>query len=201
MRGVTGLRRVGESGLRRLADLFADDRHPVDPADVSVDATIVFADIEGFSDLVAHEGDDVAVDILDRLDRAVDQALSETNARLVKRLGDGVMISASDPDEGIRVSAGLPVAFATQMQDLPHHLRLRVGAHRGFVRQRGTDLIGYHVNVAARVAEAAPGDVVYVTDDVLRDAHLPVTLVARPVGRLIAKGVPARPQVHRIEAQ
>lgn len=198
MRDLIGIRKVGESALRLLADMFADDSYPADPADVNVDATIVFADLEGFSDVVAREGDEAASAILDRLDLAVDAVLAGTSARLVKRLGDGVMIAAPHPEDGLRAAAHLPSAFADSVADLPYRIRIRVGGHRGTVRQRDDDLIGYHVNVAARVAEAAPGGAAYVTEALITGTVLPTGVAAAPVGQLVAKGVPERPPLHRL---
>ena len=199
MKDLVSLRRVGESALRHLADMFADDTNPLDPTDVTVDVTIVFADIESFSDVVAREGDDAATDVLDRLDRAVEAVLADTGARLVKRLGDGVMIAADAHAEGVRIAADLPTAFDGQMQDMPFPLRLRVGAHRGTVRRRGEDLIGYPVNVAARVAEQATGGTALITGALLEAAATDPDLVATASGHLVAKGVPERPPLHRID--
>lgn len=71
-----GLRRAGESTLRLLADLFGDDRRPPSEDDETTDATIVFADIENFSDLVARAGDDMAFRVLDVLDAAAEATTS-----------------------------------------------------------------------------------------------------------------------------
>lgn len=193
MRELTAIRRAGEGALRILADMFADDTMPPMDTDQTVDATIIFADIESFSDLVARAGDDTASRVLDALDAAVDDAITGTSCRLVKRLGDGVMIASEDPGEGVSAAVSLPDHFAGHIDGEPFSLRLRVGAHRGVVRRRGDDLIGYHVNVAARVAEQATGGTTLVTgalfDSVLLSRHLHV----RPVGTLVAKGVPERP--------
>lgn len=199
MKDLISLRRVGESALRHLADMFADDTNPAGPSDVTVDATIVFADIESFSDVVAREGDDAATAVLDRLDQTVEAVLEDTGARLVKRLGDGVMIAAGAHAEGVRIAADLPRTFAAQMADLPFPLRLRVGAHRGTVRQRGDDLIGYHVNVAARVAEQADGGTALITGALLEAAAADPTLTTSASGHLVAKGVPERPPLHRVD--
>ncbi|MEO2107078.1 MAG: adenylate/guanylate cyclase domain-containing protein [Actinomycetota bacterium] len=198
MRDLIGIRKVSEHALRHLADMFADDTNPIDPTDVPVDATIVFADIEGFSDVVAREGDDAAAAVLDQLDAAVEAAVGPTAARVVKRLGDGVMIAADDPADGVLVAAALPAAFACRLADTTHPLRLRVGAHRGVVRSRGDDLIGYHVNVAARVAEQASGGEALVTGALHDSVELSHPLRAVEDGQLVAKGVPERPRVFRL---
>lgn len=198
MRDLLGVRRAGTSALRLLAEMLTDERLPPSDVDETVDATIVFADIEGFSDLVARAGDEVAARVLDALDAAVDAATTGTGCRVVKRLGDGVMIAAEDPGDGLTGAVALPQRFAEAVADVAGGLRLRVGAHRGNVRRRGEDLIGYHVNVAARVAEQAPGGTTLVTGALLDSVALSHRTSAAPVGPLVAKGVPERPQLYRV---
>jgi adenylate cyclase len=193
VRELAHIRRAGEGALRLLAELLGEDAAAGRDADEAVEATIVFADVEGFSDVVAREGDDAATRVLDALDAAVDDAIAGTTCRVVKRLGDGVMLATSDPGDGVSAAVALPRRFAAHMAGEAFALRLRVGAHRGPVRRRGDDLVGHHVNVAARVAEQAAGGQTLVTA-ALRDAVLlGHRLVAVPSGELVAKGVPERP--------
>ncbi|HUG85490.1 MAG TPA: adenylate/guanylate cyclase domain-containing protein [Euzebya sp.] len=198
MRELIGIRRAGGGALRLLADMFTDDTLPPRASDESVDATIIFADIENFSDLVARTGDEAASRVLDALDLAVDQAIAGTRCRLVKRLGDGVMIAADDPGEGISAAVALPARFLDNIAAEPFSLRLRVGAHRGVVRRRGDDLIGYHVNVAARVAEQAVGGSTLVTAALYDSVTVSEVLEVRPAGMLVAKGVPERPRLYSL---
>ncbi len=192
------IRRVGENALRVIADMLTDDTLLPGAEDESVDATIVFADIESFSDMVAREGDEIANRVLDALDDAVEAAIDGTTCRVVKRLGDGVMIATEDPGDGVIASAALPRAFSAAIGPLPVNLRLRVGAHRGVVRRRGDDLIGYHVNVAARVAEQALGGSTLITGALHDSVLLSHRLLAQPVGDLVAKGVPERPPLYSL---
>lgn len=198
MRELIGIRRAGESALRLISDMFTDDTMPPHHADETVDATIVFADIENFSDLVAREGDDVAATVLDALDGAVEDAIEGTSCRVVKRLGDGVMIATHDPGDGVSTAVALPLRFAERIADEPYTLRLRVGAHKGLVRRRCDDLIGYHVNVAARVAEQATGGQTLVTGALHDSVLLSQQLESEPSGDLVAKGVPERPRLFEL---
>jgi adenylate cyclase len=198
VRELTGIRRAGESALRLISDMFTDDTMPPLAADETVDATIVFADIESFSDLVAREGDDVATRVLDALDGAVDDAIAGTSTRIVKRLGDGVMLASADPGDAVSAAVALSGRFADRLAGEPFELRLRVGAHRGAVRRRGEDLIGYHVNVAARVAEQALGGQTLITGALHDSVLLSQRLVVSSAGDLVAKGVPERPPLYEL---
>ena len=198
MRELIGLRRAGGGALRLLADMCSDDRMPPRVSDDSADAIIIFADIESFSVLVAREGDDTAFRVLDALDLSVEQAIAGTSCRLVKRLGDGVMITCDDPGEGVSAAVALPGHFEDAVAGEPFSLRLRVGAHRGVVRRRGDDLIGYHVNVAARVTEQAIGGSTLITGALLDSVVVSQGLAVEPAGTLVAKGVPERPPLYRL---
>lgn len=198
MRELIGIRRAGESALRLISDMFTDDTMPPHHADETADATIVFADIENFSDLVAREGDDAATRVLDALDGAVDDAIAGTTCRVVKRLGDGVMLATHDPGDGVSTAVALPRRFTERITGEPFDLRLRVGAHRGVVRRRNEDLIGYHVNVAARVAEQASGGQTLITGALHDSVLLSTELQSTPSGHLVAKGVPERPPLHEL---
>jgi class 3 adenylate cyclase len=69
-------------------------------------------------------------------------------------------------------------------------LRLRAGIHRGSTRRQADDYFGYHVNLTARVADAAPGGRVLATANVLAGVDLHgMCVTARPAGELRAKGV------------
>ena len=198
---LEALIRAGESALRVITDALDDLNHDPRDDDARVTMSILFADIEGFSDLVARRGDDVAEALVDTLDLAVADATDASDAWVVKRLGDGVMIACADPADAVEVLAALPDAFAAHGARLPERPRLRAGAHRGEVRRRGDDLFGYHVNVAARVAEHAAGGQALLTRSLLEQAALEPPLVAVPAGVLVAKGVPERPElfaVHRV---
>ncbi len=193
--------RAGRSALQLLTDLVGHEARQRSPHDEPVDATIIFGDIEGFSSLVAREGDDVAERVLDALDTAIDRATDDGHCRVVKRLGDGVMLACDDPGEAVRAATSLPDAFVDALDEEPFDLRLRVGAHRGVVRRRGDDLIGYHVNVAARVAEQAEAGTALITGALYDVVQMGDDLDVRPAGELIAKGVPEQPPLYRLRSR
>src|SRR3954453_10330627 len=57
----------------------------------SVTGAIVFTDLVGFTEFTATSGDDAAVELLAVQDRIV-TSLLPTDARIVKELGDGLML-------------------------------------------------------------------------------------------------------------
>ncbi len=129
---------------------------------VPTELCVVFTDLEGFTKFTAANGDDVASQLLHDHARVVGPLVRSRGGRVVKRLGDGLMLSFPSPEAGALAALELvPVA--------PEPLRLRAGVHCGEAIVTIDDVIGHVVNVAARVAESAKGGEVLVTGEV-RDA-------------------------------
>jgi len=127
---------------------------------------IVFTDIVGFTALTDMHGDDVALALLERQEEMVRGALPG-NARIVKELGDGLLLWFDDPREAIDTCLHLQHAFDTVNDAADSSdgaggipLWVRMGVHWGCPRRRGDDIIGHDVNLAARIVDlAGPGEV------------------------------------------
>ena len=77
--------------------------------------------------------------------------------RVLKRLGDGLMLTFPEPEAAVLACLELGEAAP---------LRLRAGIHGGKVLMTGDDIIGHVVNLAARVTESAAGGELVVTNHV-----------------------------------
>ena len=116
--------------------------------------------------------------------RAVEGSVRAHGGRVVKRLGDGVMAVFEDP--AAAVQAGCEAAGAAGRL---HEPGLRAGVHIGRPRMLGGDFFGVDVNIAARVAAAAGGGEVLVSDAV-RDRLDPEQIATRRRWRFKPKGAP-----------
>jgi adenylate cyclase len=126
---------------------------------VTTDLAIAFTDLEGFTSYTASTGDDAASALLTEHHRTVGPVVRSRGGRIVKRLGDGLMLAFPSSDAAVYACLEL-------LQTAPEPLRLRAGAHCGEVVAIRDDVIGHVVNVAARVAESAKGGDVLVTTTV-----------------------------------
>jgi adenylate cyclase len=120
---------------------------------------IAFADLAGYTRLTEELGDELAVDAVERFTEAVEHTLPE-DARVVKTIGDEVMVVGSDAS----ALAEWAVGFQRLVRDerpLP-----RIGVHAGQVVYRDGDYYGREVNLAARVVARAAGGEVLVTRQV-----------------------------------
>ena len=113
---------------------------------------IAFADLSGYTQLTEELGDEEAAGVVERFVERVRRSLPG-QARIVKTIGDEVMVVSSDPG----TLAEWAVAFQQEEAERPWP---RIGIHAGEVVYRDGDYFGREVNLAARVvARAAAGEV------------------------------------------
>jgi len=116
---------------------------------------IAFADLAGYTRLTEEAGELEAVDAVERFVDAVQDTLPD-GARVVKTIGDGVMIAGSGP----AALTDWAVSFQAARSERPLP---RIGVHSGAALYRDGDYYGRDVNIAARVAARAAGGEVLVT--------------------------------------
>jgi adenylate cyclase len=121
---------------------------------------IAFADLAGYTRLTEEAGEEEAVDAVERFIEDVEVTLPE-GARVVKTIGDEVMIVGSDAAAVVDWAVGFQRLVADR-RPLP-----RIGVHYGPTLYRDGDYYGREVNLAARVAARAAGGEVLVTRPVV----------------------------------
>jgi adenylate cyclase len=144
-----------------------------------VRVTIAFADLAGYTRLTEEAGEEEAVEIVERFVQAVQDTLPG-DARVIKTIGDAVMVVGSD--------ASSLVDWAVGFQELQRGTRPapRIGLHCGLALYRDGDYYGRAVNLASRVGARAAGHEVLVTESVVSAAgsHLEF----EPIGQVKLKG-------------
>ena len=143
------------------------DVPPRDPELPRGDVTFLFSDIEGSTRLAQDLGDEIWSDLLRDHDRKADVAISSAGGAIVKHEGDGVFAVFSDAIG----AASAAVTFCRSLAEEPRAAglprpRVRVGIHTGDGRlmDTGKDYVGIDVHYAARVAAAANGGQIAVSD-------------------------------------
>jgi adenylate cyclase len=133
---------------------------------------IAFADLAGYTRLTEEEGELEAVDAVERFVGAVEMTLPD-DARVIKTIGDEVMIVGSDPAALTDWGVGFQQLYVAGV--LP-----RIGVHYGDALYRDGDYYGRDVNIASRVAARAGGGEVLVTRPVVERAgpHLEFERIA-----------------------
>src|SRR4051794_23236873 len=148
------------------------------------DVAILFTDLVDFSDWVLEAGDERAVELVRAVGEAVERRGRAHGGRGGKRLGGGLMAVFEDPAAAVQAACE-----ATGAAGRLHGPGLRAGVHLGRPRKLGGDFFGVDVNVAARVAAAAGGGEVLVSDAV-RDRLDPEQIATRRRWRFKEKGTP-----------
>jgi adenylate cyclase len=121
---------------------------------------VAFADLAGYTRLTEEAGEEEAVDAVERFIEDVEVTLPE-DARVIKTIGDEVMIVGSDAAALVDWAVGFQRLVADR-RPLP-----RIGLHYGLTLYRDGDYYGREVNLAARVAARAAGGEVLVTRPVI----------------------------------
>lgn len=154
------------------------------------EGAVVFTDIVGFTEFTALQGDEQALELLAHQERVVRQQLPE-GARIVKELGDGLMLWFPDVPRALETCLGMQALFEQQADGLMLPLGVRIGMHFGRPRLRGSDLIGHDVNVAARIAGmAGPGEVLLSEDACARAGDVSGFCAFEEIGPVVMKGLP-----------
>lgn len=173
--------------LRHFAeqDVIAGMEADLDELDADVlghlRVVIAFADLVGFVRFTEEEGEEQALDLIERFVEAVEASLPAA-ARVVKNIGDGVMIVGTDPAALVDWALGFQEGFAKRS-------RPRIGIHYGDTIYRDGDYYGRSVNLAARVVSRAQGGEVLLTEPVY-DVIPPDPKVSfEPIGQVRLKGI------------
>jgi adenylate cyclase len=142
---------------------------------------VVFADLTGYTTLTEELGDEQAAARAARLSVLGTHVASDFGGRLVKELGDGIMLVF--PDVASAARAALALREAAEADELP---ALHVGISAGPLIERDGDFYGRVVNLAARLSAAAePREILL---SAAAAAGLPDALVAEQLGPRRLKG-------------
>jgi adenylate cyclase len=145
-----------------------------------VQLTVCFVDLTGFTRYTEEEGDEQALDLVERFVETVEETLP-AGAQIVKTIGDEVMIVAQD----IQALTDWAVDFQQGFRERPEP---RIGLHYGAAVYRDGDYFGREVNLASRVVARARGGEVLVTDSVVEQVAESEHLAFEGIGQVKLKG-------------
>jgi adenylate cyclase len=145
-----------------------------------VRVAIAFADLAGYTRFTEEEGEEEALSSVERFVERVTQTLPE-DARVVKTIGDEVMVVGTDVDAVVDWAVG----FVETVEERPEP---RLGINYGSTLYRDGDYFGREVNLASRVVARARGGEVLVTDSVVEAVSAGSRLSFEPIGDVKLKG-------------
>ena len=178
---------LGLTAIQILSAGAADDGAEGMPTRLAV----AFTDLEGFTRYTAREGDEAASHLLGEHHRTIGPIVRSRGGRIVKRLGDGLLLTFPEPEAAV-------LACLELVASPPEPLRVRAGIHLGEVVVSLDDVIGHVVNVAARIAESAKGGEVLVSGDVKAAVGTPKGFSFGPARKRTFKGLGETIPVSRV---
>lgn len=121
---------------------------------------IMFTDLVGSTEVSSRDGDEKALELLDRHDRIVREALAEYGGREVKHTGDGIFASFNYVSRAVECARAIQQAFGEPANDDSATGRVRIGISAGEPVSQHEDLFGAAVNLASRICgHANPGQI------------------------------------------
>ena len=162
--------------------------------------TFLFTDIQASTRLLQDVGSQFS-EILDDHSDIVRGAISASSGVVVRTAGDSIFAVFCEPVDGVQ-------AAVTAQRDLAAHhwphgapVRVRMGLHTGRGELGGDDYVGIDVHRAARIADAAHGGQVLLSDATARlvEAALPPGVRMRPLGEHRLKDLTNPEHLHQLE--
>jgi adenylate cyclase len=162
---------------RRLAERgLIPDRPEHPPA-------VAFVDVSGYTRLTADRGDDYGARTSVRLAELSEQVVRRRGGRVIKLLGDGVLMLFPSPCDAIHAVADLSREMVKAGMPAAHG-----GIHAGPVVERDGDVYGSTVNIASRIANHAPAGAILVSDPVVRECPALIDRM-EPLGDVTVSGL------------
>jgi len=150
--------------------------------------TLLFSDIEDSTRRGIELGDNVWADVVRRHFADVHRIAEDHGGIVVKTMGDGAMLAYDSARAAARSAVEIQHSVARSQDNEP--FRVRVGVHTGDAMRAGGDYLGQTVNKTARLAAAALGGQVLVSDVVRGLVGATPGLVFGDPVNLELKGIP-----------
>jgi class 3 adenylate cyclase len=161
---------------------------------------IVFADIVGFTRQVSRD-ERAGLERRRRVEERICAAAEARGGRVVKSIGDAVMLEFASAVEAVSCGLEVQEAVRSLAAGWTEPLQVRVGVHAGDVAEEDGDLFGNAVNIAQRVQRMASPGGLCVTREVLDQVRPVLRLEASPVAEELLRTLPERRDVFEVRAR
>jgi YVTN family beta-propeller protein len=157
-------------------------------------ATVMFTDVEASTDITTRLGDDAAASLLATHDTVVLDQVAAHGGRDVRSTGDGFLVVFDSP----RAAVSCALSIQRELTKREHVVRVRIGLNAGEVLERGGELFGAAINLAARVMDRADGGEILTTDTVRQLVGTLPGASFRDRGRVALKGFTERQRLYEV---
>lgn len=165
--------------------------------------TVVFADLTGSTGVFESLGNAKATQAITRLTQWIGKVCCAENGRVVKTLGDGVLMVFGQNSDAVEAVQEMQRVHTERIKGWPGELkmRLQVGMARGEVIEQKGDFFGDAVNLASRLADLSGPDQILGTDSVIDQLPSNTLVRYRSLGAMNIRGREQTCTVYRIEWQ
>jgi TolB-like protein/class 3 adenylate cyclase/Flp pilus assembly protein TadD len=161
-------------------------------------AAIMFTDIAGYTAL-SQRDEPAAMRLLQDQERLVRGLLEVHQGRLVKSMGDGLLLEFPNALDAVACAVDLQRHIGERNAREPSpELRVRIGIHLGDVQEAGSDILGDAVNVASRIEPLAEPGGICLSAQVYDQVRHKVALPLESLGSKELKGVREPTVVYRV---
>jgi class 3 adenylate cyclase len=147
-----------------ILTMVQDEPAPVGALAGDGSVTIMFTDIEGSTALMESLGEQAWLELLDWHDGVVRQQMTVFGGSVVKGQGDGFMLAFPATGSAAGCAAAIQRALSVGWRGV--RVPVRMGMNCGNAKAEGGDFFGRTVVVAARLANAADGGEILVSQAV-----------------------------------
>jgi class 3 adenylate cyclase len=158
--------------------------------------TVLFADLRGSTALYQQLGNAAAAALVTAAVQGLANSARSQAGRVVKTLGDGLIVLFDDAPAAVQAALGMQEALAkavealsvTRVSTRAEAIRLHVALEHGEVIELGEDCYGDAVNVAARLLDHSGDEEVLITAQVLQGLDEPLRRRFRSLDVMALRG-------------
>ena len=116
-------------------------------------AAIVAADVVGYSRLMGVDESGTLAALRSHRAELIDPAIDEHGGRIVKTMGDGLLLEFPSVVDAVQCSIAVQEGMASRNNDIPDDKQIvfRIGVNLGDIIIDGEDIQGDGINIAARL--------------------------------------------------
>ncbi len=164
-------------------------------------AAILAADVAGYSQLMSADETGTLATLQAHRSEAVYPAIAKHSGRVVKLIGDGILVEFGSVVEAVGCAAYLQREMAARNRNIPSHrqMQFRIGIHLGDIIIDGEDIYGDGVNIAARLEALAEIGGICISRQVYDQVEGKLALTHRPLGPQNLKNIPKPVEVYAVE--
>lgn len=168
---------------------------------MGLQTTVVFTDLHGSTAVFEALGNALATQTVTQITTWVGQQCVLAGGRLVKTLGDGVLVMFADSQDAVNAVVEIQRAHSARVMRSPPNLRMpmRIGVASGEVEMVAGDCYGDAVNVAARLCDLCGPSQIWANAAAVNTVHEGPGLTLRVLGPITIRGRAEPCTVYQIE--